>query len=103
MATYDYSCPKCGHTQEESHSWNIPRLILSCPKCKKATLEKQIAAPGFSFKAGSHVDPVYYGQLARRMPYGKADPKAYFTSQSKAEDAAKRQADTTGEIYEKAT
>lgn len=101
MAFYDYCCPLCSYEQEFSHSMNV-RLQPSCPKCP-GVMEKQIAAPSFSFRAGSHVDPVYYGQLARRMPYGKADPKAWFTSQSKAEDAAKRQCDRTGETFEKAT
>ncbi len=98
---YDYACDKCGYTCEQTHSMNV-RLKLACPNCT-GTLEKQIGMPGFSFRAGSHVDPVYYGQLARRMPYGKPDPKAWFTSQSKAEDAAKRQCDQTGETFEKAT
>lgn len=103
MATYDYACPKCDHHEDVQHSMNIASVTMQCPACKRASLVKQIGAPAFSFKAGSHVDPVYYGQLARRMPYGKPDPKAWFTSQSKAEDAAKRQADKTGEIFEKAT
>lgn len=101
MAFYDYRCPLCDHAEEMSHSMNVV-LRPGCPKCP-GVMEKQIAACSFCFKAGSHVDPVYYGQLARRMPFGKPDPKAWFTSQSKAEDAAKRQCDQTGEIYEKAT
>jgi len=36
--------------------------------------------------------PVYCPSLARRMPYGKNDPKAYFTSKRKAREAARKKA-----------
>lgn len=101
MPAYDYACQKCDYVVEIIHGMTDV-IHPKCPHCAIA-LEKQPSTFNFAFRAGTHTDPVYYGQLARRMPFGKPDPKAWFTSQSAAEDAAKRQCDRTGQTFEKAT
>lgn len=72
----------------------IPEHV-ECPECGGHS-PRQFAAPAFS----THGDDLaggaaqYCPALARKMPYGKDDPKAYFTSKNAAREAARRKADT---------
>lgn len=96
MATHDFACLSCGKITEEWHSMrgDIPKES-TCPDCGAKT-ERQISMPNFS----THGDdlnggkPQYCPALARRMPYGKDDPKAYFSSKNAAREAARAKADT---------
>jgi hypothetical protein len=69
--------------------------VVECPDCG-ARAERQFAMPAFSTK-GDDLNggrPQYIPALARKMPYGKDDPKAVFTSKTAAREAARRKADT---------
>lgn len=73
---------------------NIPD-VSECPDCG-ATAHRQFSAPAFSTR-GDDLNggkPQYCPGLARRMPYGKPDPQALFTSKRAAREAARRKADT---------
>lgn len=73
---------------------SIPNLV-ECEACG-GRAERQFAAPAFSTR-GDDLDggkAVYCPGLARKMPYGKDDPLAHFTSKRAAREAAKRKADT---------
>ena len=74
---------------------NIPNVV-ECQECG-GKAERQFSAPAFSTKGDDLLDngkPQYVPAVARRMPYGKEDPKAYFTSKTKAREAARRKANT---------
>jgi putative FmdB family regulatory protein len=50
MPTYEYACPKCGHTFEQFQSMNDAPLT-KCPKCKKTGLKRLIGGgAGLIFK-----------------------------------------------------
>ncbi len=69
--------------------------IVECEACG-GKADRQFAAPAFSTK-GDDLDggkAVYCPALARHMPYGKDDPKAFFSSKTAAREAARRKADT---------
>jgi hypothetical protein len=67
-------CEKCGLVAEK---------ILS--QCQVGIVKTGLLNDG---------KPEYVSQLARRMPKGKMDPKAYFTHKSQVQDAARRKADS---------
>ncbi|PTX90771.1 zinc ribbon domain-containing protein [Opitutus sp. ER46] len=50
MPTYDYACPKCGHTFEAFQSMKDAPL-KTCPKCKKTGVKRLLGAgAGLIFK-----------------------------------------------------
>ena len=69
--------------------------VVECSACG-ARADRQFSAPAFSTR-GDDLNggkPQYIPALARKMPYGKDDPQAMFTSKHKAREAARRKADT---------
>jgi hypothetical protein len=69
--------------------------VVECEACG-GKAERQFSAPAFSTH-GDDLDggkAVYCPSLARKMPYGKDDPAALFTSKRAAREAARRKADT---------
>ena len=96
MPNYDFVCSRCRSMFEERHPMaNIPNVV-ECQECG-GKAERQFSAPAFSTKGDDLLDngkPQYVPAVARRMPYGKEDPAAYFTSKTKAREAARRKADT---------
>ena len=96
MPCHDYRCLRCLTMFEERHPIKeSPPQLTTCPECGH-TAQRQFSAPAFSTK-GDDLDggkPVYCPGLARKMPYGKDDPKALFTSKTAAREAARRKADT---------
>ncbi len=69
--------------------------VVECSACG-GRAERQMSMPNFSTR-GDDLDggkPQYCPGLARKMPYNKDDPKAFFTSKSAAREAARRKADT---------
>lgn len=96
MPTYQYTCQRCGTQSDELHPMSDIPDAVSCPACgAKAT--RDFVPPHFSTKGDdlNGGNPQYCPALARRMPGGKNDPKAYFTSKYKAREAAKRKAGET--------
>lgn len=97
MATHDYRCLRCLTVFEERYSIKeSPPQLTECPECG-STAERQFSAPNFSTKGDDLLDngkPTYCPALARKMPYGKDDPKAFFSSKKAAREAARRKADT---------
>lgn len=70
--------------------------VVECLACG-GKAERQFSAPNFSTKGDDLLDngrPQYVPALARKMPYGKDDPQAFFTSKTKAREAARKKADT---------
>lgn len=70
--------------------------VVECTECG-GKAERQFSAPAFSTRGDDLLDngkPQYCPALARKMPYGKDDPKAFFTSKRQAREAARRKADT---------
>ena len=50
MPTYEYACPKCGHTFEQYQTMSAAPL-RKCPKCGKAGVKRLIGAgAGLIFK-----------------------------------------------------
>lgn len=96
MPVHDYRCQRCLTVFEERHPiTESPPETSECPECGSTAI-RQFAAPAFSAK-GDDLNggkPQYCPALARRMPFGKPDPQAYFASKSAARDAARRKADT---------
>ena len=94
---HDYRCQRCRAVFEERHPIkDSPPALSACPDCG-GPADRQFAAPAFSAKGDDLLDngrPQYVPAVARRMPYGKEDPQAYFTSKAKAREAARRKADT---------
>jgi putative FmdB family regulatory protein len=92
----DYECQKCGHIEEIAHLMNHVPSHEHCSVCG-GTSDKLFSAPAFTCK-GDDLDPggkpVYCPSLATYQRKGKQDPKAWFTSKSKARDAAKKKADS---------
>lgn len=96
MTIYAYCCSKCNRASDEHFKMGEAPQVIKCPYCKGKS-EKQIIPSAFTCKGDDLANggsAVYCPSLARRMPYGKPDPKAYFTSKRKARDAARAKADT---------
>ena len=69
--------------------------VVECEACG-GKAERQFSAPAFSTR-GDDLNGgrgQYCPALARKMPYGRDDPGAIFTSKHAAREAAKRKADT---------
>lgn len=97
VPTHDYKCVRCLTIFEERHSIKeSPPSLSECPECG-GTAHRQFSTPAFNAKGDDLLDngkPQYCPALARKMPYNKDDPKAFFTSKRAAREAARRKADT---------
>lgn len=107
--TYPHRCPKCGRDEDIFLHISERDTPQECPACKNR-MERQITVPeAVHHGEQTHTEENggkgrYYGQLARRMPFGRPDPNAYFKDPEKARDVAKKIADTTpGKHYERAS
>jgi putative FmdB family regulatory protein len=52
MPTYEYACPKCGHTFEQYQSM-IDEPLKKCPACKKAGVKRLVGGGGGLIFKGS--------------------------------------------------
>ena len=97
MPVYGFLCQHCDHEMDEIHPMSAIPKHGTCEVCGKRT-DRTFSTPGFSTK-GDDLDAggkaVYCPSLASYQIKGKQDPKAWFTSKSKARDAAKRKCDST--------
>lgn len=69
--------------------------VVECSECG-GRAERQFSTPNFCTRGDdlNGGNAQYCPGLARKMPYNKEDPKAYFTSKRAAREAARRKADT---------
>ncbi len=110
MPVYEFSCQKCGHQEDLILFISERDQPQNCKLCA-IPMERQPSIPRLNLVSGyqthTHLNGgkgEYYGQLARKMPFGKPDPLAYFTDREKARDVAKKKADTQpGFTYENAS
>ncbi len=94
---YLYGCPRCEHEQEEEHSMRAcDTKVIQCTKCCAVMSRIPQSIRSVSGYYAIHDEPVWYSNLAQKMPKGQKDPKAWFTTRRKAEDYAKKMADTYG-------
>lgn len=109
MPTYEFACDACETLHDLMLFISERDTPQACPKCG-AVMGRQVTVPnGVIAGEQTHTEENggkgrYYGQLARRMPFGRPDPNAYFKDPEKARDVAKKIADTTpGKHYERAS
>ncbi len=97
MPIYQYACQQCNHESERSHLMReCNTIVIPCERCgTKMNRIPQATGFGNGYYA-IHDEPVWYSNLAQKMPFGKKDPKAWFSTRRKAEDYAKKMADTYG-------
>ena len=96
MPSFDFTCQRCRTTFEERHPMASIPSVVECQECG-GKAERQFSTPAFSTHGDDLLDggkATYCPALARKMPYGKDDPKAFFTSKTAAREAARRKADT---------
>lgn len=97
MSLYDFECSSCGHLTEESHPMGKATNYSQCEVCGKRS-QRTINMPFFKCHGddlGIDGKPIYCPALARKLPYGKDDPKAFFSSKYKAREAARRKASSS--------
>jgi putative FmdB family regulatory protein len=82
MPTYEYACPKCGHTFELVQSMR-DEPIKKCPKCKKTGVKRLVGAgAGLIFKGTGFYITDYKNKKepAAKAPEGEAKPAAPATA-----------------------
>lgn len=102
MSCYQYLCDSCNHEKEVEHRMSeCNTIVIECERCgTKMHRIPQSLTHQDGFMA-IHNEPVWYSNLAEKMPYGRQDPKAMFTTRSAALDYAKRLADKNGGSIER--
>ena len=79
MPIYEYRCASCGFEDEFLRKVSEP-LLTECPKCHKATFEKQVTAAGFQLKGN--------GWYATDFKNSGAKPVAKDKSEGEKSDGA---------------
>ena len=53
MPLYDFGCEECGHNEEIlTKSSGNSEIVLTCPKCEKETMRRQVGLSSFQLKGG---------------------------------------------------
>ena len=73
MPTYEYNCPKCGHTFEKLQSFSEPP-VKKCPKCGKKPERLIGGGAGLIFKGSGFYITDYKNKPSTEKPK-KADSK----------------------------
>jgi putative FmdB family regulatory protein len=95
MPTYDYECPKCGHTFERFQGINDP-AVKTCPKCKGRKVRRLIGTgAGIIFKGSG-----FYATDYRSKDYRQA-ARSDSGGATKSETVAKPEIATKSEKPEK--
>ena len=106
MPSYDFIHEPCGyHIEVMAGMSEVQSLKVICP-CGGTCDRVYHSIPftmGYAKSFGNENNGKgrFFSNLAQKMPKGKDDPKAFFTNQDKAEDYAKKLADTYGGSVEK--
>jgi putative FmdB family regulatory protein len=95
MPTYEYACPKCGHTFEAFQSMKDAPLT-KCPKCKKAGLKRLVGGgAGLIFKGSGFYITDYKKKSG--SPTGSASGGGESKpSESKTTDSKPKESKSTG-------
>ena len=84
MPIYEYRCASCGFEEEYLQKVSDP-LRTKCPKCAKATFEKQVSAAGFQLKGN--------GWYATDFKNSGAKPATKAKSEGEKSEGAKADSD----------
>ncbi len=53
MPLYDFGCEECGHIEEIlTPSSGSSKIVLTCPKCEKEAMKRQMGLSSFQLKGG---------------------------------------------------
>lgn len=98
MPFYRWECEQCDHQFETMHRMVDAPQTHACPECGGKGLRVfgslRSSTMGDDLTRRNDGKPQYCPGLARRMPYNRDDPQAFFTSKYAAREAARRKADT---------
>ena len=76
MPTYEYACPKCGHTFEQYQSM-IDEPLKKCPACKKTGVKRLVGGGGgLIFKGSGFYITDYRNKDSARKEKRKAGVEA---------------------------
>jgi putative FmdB family regulatory protein len=90
MPMYEYQCAACGHRLEAIQKFS-DKPLKSCPKCKKAKLERLLSSPAIQFKGTGW----YITDYARKNSpdHTKAEKAEKESKESKSESASTSSSD----------
>lgn len=97
MPTYEYACPKCGHTFEAFQSMKDEPL-KKCPACKKAGLKRLVGTgAGLIFK-GSGFYITDYKKTGSGSSSSSSESKSSESkpAESKSSDSKPKESKSTG-------
>jgi putative FmdB family regulatory protein len=91
MPTYEYACPKCGHTFEQYQSM-IDEPLKKCPACKKTGVKRLVGGGGGLIFKGSGFYITDYrnkdsAQKEKRKTGGESKPTEAKPAESKPAEA----------------
>ena len=53
MPLYDFECEECNYTEEIlTSSAGSAEIVLTCPKCEKEAMKRQVGLSSFQLKGG---------------------------------------------------
>jgi len=94
MPTYEYVCSSCRHAWEEVQKISEPPL-RTCPKCSKATAQRQISGGNFILKGGGWYSDLYSspkpGAAGKKDDAGSESKSSKDDSGSSAKSEAKKE------------
>jgi len=100
MPIYEYQCKNCGHILDELQSIKEPPL-LTCPKCKKDTLERLIGTGGGLIFKGSGFYLTDYKKKSHSKSGSGSKPASEKTETKSETKAETKSAGKSGEKPDK--